>query len=88
VLLSCPENQLVSVGANSLGEIPEGQGHGVQETPLSRLRRPSFFLLEDRTEMGRDELVFNVDEYSKEMDGVVKWKQSALRKGPLPWTVQ
>jgi hypothetical protein len=74
---------LVSVGANSLGEIPEGQGHGVQETPVSRLRRPSSFLLEGRTEMERDELVFNVDEYSKEMDGIVKWKQLPLRKGPL-----
>jgi len=79
---------LVSVGANSLGEIPEGQGHGVQETPVSRMRRPSCFLLEDRTEMERDELVFSVDEYSKEMDGIVKWKQSAFRKGPLPRTVQ
>ena len=79
---------MVSVGANSLGEIPEGQGHGVQETPVSRLRRPSCFLLEGRTEMERDELVFSVDEYSKEMDGIVKWKQSALRIGPLPRTVQ
>jgi len=33
--------------------------------------------------MRRDELVFNVDEYSKEMDGIVKWKQLPLRKGPL-----
>jgi hypothetical protein len=74
---------LVSVGANSLCEIPEGQGHGVQETPVSRVRRPSSFLLEGRTEVERDELVFNFDEYSKEMDGIVKWKQSALRKGPL-----
>ncbi len=79
---------MVSVGANSLGEIPEGQGHGVQETPVSRLRRPSFFLLEGRTEMERYELVFNVDEFSKEMDGIVKWKQSPLRKGPLSRTVQ
>lgn len=86
-MLFCPENQLVSVGANSLGEIPEGQGHGVQETPVSRLRRPSFFLLEGLTEMGRDELVCCVDEYSKEVDGVVKWKHSALRKSPLPRTV-
>jgi hypothetical protein len=79
---------LVSVGANSLGEIPEGQGHGVQETPVSRLRRPSFFLLEGHTEMERDERVFSVDEYSKEMDGIVKWKQLALHKGSLPRTVQ
>jgi len=79
---------LVSVGANSLGEIPEGQGHGVQETPISRLRLPSCFLLEDRTEMERDELVFSVDGYSKEMDGIGKWKQSALRKSSLPRTVQ
>jgi hypothetical protein len=62
---------LVSVGANSLCEIPEGQGHGVQETPVSRLRRPSSFLLEGRTEMERDELVFNVDEYSKEWMGLL-----------------
>lgn len=34
-------------------------------------------------EMERDELFFDLDEYSKEMDGIVKWKQSALRKGPL-----
>jgi hypothetical protein len=79
---------LVSVGANSLGEIPEGQGHGVQETPVSRLRRPSFFLLEGHAEMERDERVFSVDEYSKEMDGIVNWKQSALHKGLLPRTVQ
>ncbi len=55
---------------------------------MSRLRRPSSFLLEGRTEMERDELVFNVDEYSKEMDGIVKLKQSLLRKGPLSRTVQ
>jgi hypothetical protein len=33
--------------------------------------------------MERGELVFNVDEYSKEMDGIVKWKQLPSRKGPL-----
>jgi hypothetical protein len=33
--------------------------------------------------MERDELVFNVDEYPKEMGGIVKLKQAALRKGPL-----
>lgn len=79
---------MVSVGANSLGEIPEGQGHGVQETPVSRLRRPSSFLLEGRAEMERDESVFNVDGYSKEMDGIARWKQSALREGPRPRAVQ
>lgn len=55
---------------------------------MSRLRRPSSFLLEGQTEMERDELVFDVDEYSKEMDGIVKRKQLALSKGPLFKTEQ
>lgn len=38
---------------------------------MSRLRRPSFFLLEGRTEVERDELVFNVDEYSKQWMGLL-----------------
>ncbi|CAI8998739.1 hypothetical protein EMIT0P2_90121 [Pseudomonas sp. IT-P2] len=62
---------MVSVGANSLGEIPGGQGHGVQATPVSRLRRPSYFLLEVHTEMERGERAFGVDEYSRGMDEIV-----------------
>jgi len=50
---------------------------------VSRVRRPSSFLLEGRTEVERDELVFDTDEYSKEIDGIVKWKQLPLRKGLL-----
>lgn len=38
---------------------------------MSRLRRPSSFLLVGRTETERDELVFNVDEYSKEWMGLL-----------------
>lgn len=44
-------------------------------------------MLGGHTEMDRDERVFSVDEYSKEVDGIIKWKQSALHKGPLPRTV-
>ena len=53
---------MVSVGANSLSEIPWGLGHGVQETPEPRIRHPSCFLLGGQAEVLRDENAVNVDE--------------------------
>lgn len=43
---------------------------------MSRMRRPSCFLLEGRTERVRDEWAVCVDEFSNEMSGGGSWRQS------------
>lgn len=56
---------------------------------MSRMRRLSCFLLEGRTEKVRDEWAVCVDEFSNEMSGGGRWRQScALHTGSPPGKVR